>query len=99
MQSLQKGIQSLILRDSVAGEYVGGSWSTVSNEESRKACEKCMPHLNEGTNMGFHQQPVERKEFFEKLGPNKSSQVIFNDILENEPQGKNCNMSLDSLEP
>ncbi|KAG5591212.1 hypothetical protein H5410_041726 [Solanum commersonii] len=95
----KKGTQSLISRDFLAGEHVGGSWLTAGNEERREACERHMPHLNEGGILGLHRQPNTRKRVSRKLGPDYSSQVIFNDILGKDPEDENSNISLDFLEP
>ncbi|WMV46345.1 hypothetical protein MTR67_039730 [Solanum verrucosum] len=94
----KKGTQSLISRDFPAGEHVGGSWLTADNEERREACERHMPHLNEGEILGLHQQPNTRKRVSRKLGPDYSSQVIFNDILGKDAEDESSNISLDFVE-
>ncbi|KAH0738018.1 hypothetical protein KY290_036723 [Solanum tuberosum] len=94
----KKGTQSLISRDFLTGEHVGGSWLTADNEERREACERHMPHLNEGEILGVHQQPNTRKRVSRKLGPDYSSQVIFNDILGKDPEDESSNISLDFVE-
>ncbi|WMV42289.1 hypothetical protein MTR67_035674 [Solanum verrucosum] len=71
----------------------------AGNEERREACERHMPHLNEGEILGLHRQLNTRKRVSRKLGPDYSSQVIFNDILGKDPEDENSNISLDFLEP
>ncbi|PHU14270.1 hypothetical protein BC332_15475 [Capsicum chinense] len=57
-----------------------------------------VPHLNEGLSLGLHQQPIIKRRVFKTIGPDFSSQVIFNDILGKGPCEESCNLSLDSFE-